>query len=128
MYNLYPSMKYRLGALDIIQPTVRKQLKESYARTQHLEGRTAMSETMESLEKDRQIPRNLSHPTDIYIYIYIKIKTKASMTAVSERCFYSRYTPCRRHHLLGDFRAPVGNRSGVVQKPFGVFRVQHNSK
>jgi len=67
MYNLYPSMKYRLGALDIIQPTVGKQLKESYARTQHLEGRTAMSETMESLEKDRQIPRNLSHPTDIYI-------------------------------------------------------------
>ena len=40
MYNLYPSMKYRPGSLDIIQPSVEKQLKESYARTQHLEGRT----------------------------------------------------------------------------------------
>ena len=59
-------MKYRLGALGIIQPTVGKQLKESYARTQHLEGRTAMSDTIESLEKDRQIPRNFSHPTDIW--------------------------------------------------------------
>ena len=71
MYNLYPSMKYRLGSLDIIQPAVGKQLKEFNASIQHLEGRTAMSETIESFEKDRQIPRNLSHPTDIYIYIYL---------------------------------------------------------
>ena len=51
MYNLYPNMKYRLGSLDIIQPTVGKQLKEFYARTPHLEGRTAMSEAIEFLER-----------------------------------------------------------------------------
>ena len=49
MYNLYPSMAYRLGSLDIIQPTVGKQQKEFYARTTHLEGWTATS-------KEKTIP------------------------------------------------------------------------
>ena len=44
IYNLYPSTTYRLGSLDIIQPTVGNQLKEFYARTTHLEGQTATSE------------------------------------------------------------------------------------
>ena len=51
MYNLYPSTKYQLVPLDIIQPTVGKQQKEFNARTPHLEGRTTMSETIESLER-----------------------------------------------------------------------------
>ena len=51
MHNLYPSITYRLGSLDIIQPPVGKQQKEFYVRTPHPEGRTAMSNEIKSLEQ-----------------------------------------------------------------------------
>jgi hypothetical protein len=69
MHNLYPSMAYRLGSLDAIQPTVGKQPNNSMPGPHiprvlggpHPRKRLRVSRVIKSLQGNRQIQGILSH-------------------------------------------------------------------